>query len=844
MTVKVSVAVQVVTRLSQADEGIQGVQTAVGGAIVIVDAKGRGVADENVNGAAIAQTTPQKGGQQAQGTEVGFCLGVLIDASGVVADASAQAGNSRALDGYQPQVHVGAAFGARHRVTFIVLRIMVAGDVAEGNVQNGNKIFEIGIGQVAAPQNEINIFELSTGGEAVEAIYHLVTDSKDFHKEILPQKCSICKGRTCGVVANTDTAHYNLQHSQRRSMNLDTQNVTQPVDNEGTPARRQLQSGTLLFNRYHIQEVIGVGGMGSVYRARDMHFPNVVKLVAVKEMVNMAPDPLVRQTIVQNFEREANLLATLSHPSIPRIYDYFTQDDRSYLVLEFIHGKDLEAIISETDGFLPEDQVLSWAIQLCDVLDFLHKHKPDPIIFRDMKPSNIMINNNGDVILVDFGIAKTFQVGQKGTMIGTEGYSPPEQYRGEATPLADIYALGATLHHALTRRDPRLEPPFSFNERPIRRINPNVSVEMEAVVNTALKYNPSERFPSAAAMKEALMGVARKTGALSKITAALPAQVNTVKPLWTFKCEDEIRGTPTLYQGMLFIGCYDNNLYALNAADGKFQWKYPTDGGIVSRPAVYDGNIYFGSEDKRLHVISARSGKVLWTYYTEGKIHSSPRIAEGHVFIGADDHMLHAVNLTTGRASWKFEVADEIHSTPFVFNDLVYVGSEGGDFYAIEFRGEMKWRFQAKRAITSSPIVVGQAVYFASLDGTLYALDARNGWILWRFRLGKGSISSPAMADDLVFIGATDGFLYCVDSRTAKEVWRFRTDHQVNGSPVVYKDSVYFGSVDGNIYCLEYRTGRLRWKFATGGPITGSPLVFDDIVYIGSTDHQVYALFA
>lgn len=584
--------------------------------------------------------------------------------------------------------------------------------------------------------------------------------------------------------------------------------------------------------------------MGSVYRARDLHFPNVVKLVAVKEMVNMAPDPLIRQTIVQNFEREANLLATLSHPSIPRIYDYFTEDDRSYLVLEFIHGKDLEAIIGDANGFLPEDQVLGWAIELCDVLAFLHGHKPDPIIFRDMKPSNVMVNHNGDVILVDFGIAKTFQTGIKGTMIGTEGYSPPEQYRGEATPLADIYSLGATLHHALTRRDPRLEPPFSFAERPIRRINQNVSPELEAVVNTALQYNPSDRFPGAVEMKEALMSVARKTGALTKITAALPAQSNTIKPLWVFKCEDEIRSTPTLYKDTLLVGCYDNNLYALTAADGQFQWKYATDGGIVSRPAVYEGNVFFGSEDQRMHVVSLRSGKVVWTYYTEGKIRSSPRIAEGHAFIGSDDHNLHAVNLNTGRASWKFEAAEAIRSTPYVANELVYAGSESGDFYAVDFRGEPKWRFQAKRANTSSPIALGQAVYFASLDSTLYALDAKNGWPLWRFRLGKGTISSPTLADDFIFIGAADGFIYCIDIRTSKEVWRYRTENQVSSSPVVYKDSLYCGSVDGSVYCLEYRSGRLRWKFESKGPITGSPLVFDDIVYIGSLDHNVYALLA
>lgn len=587
--------------------------------------------------------------------------------------------------------------------------------------------------------------------------------------------------------------------------------------------------------------------MGSVYRARDLHFPNVVKLVAVKEMINTAPDPLVRQTIVQNFEREANMLATLNHPAIPRIYDYFTYDDRSYLVLEFVHGKDLETIINDTAGFLPEDQVIGWAIQLCDVLSYLHAHKPDPIIFRDMKPSNVMINHNGDVVLVDFGIAKTFQSGQKGTMIGTEGYSPPEQYRGEATPLADVYALGATLHHALTRRDPRLEPPFSFSERPARRINSNLSAEIEAVINTALQYNPAERFPTAIAMKDALMNVARKTGALSKITSALPVSSGnsaSIKPLWTFKCEDEIRGAPTVNQGVLYIGCYDNNLYALDAAEGKFQWKYAADGGIVSRPLVFDGNIAFGSSDKRLHLISQRTGKLVWTYYTEGAIYSSPALSEGHLFFGSDDGDLHAVNVSSGRPIWKHATGAPIHSSPLVLNNLVYFGNEAGMVSAVDFRGAMKWRFQAKRAVTSSPIARGQAIYLASLDSHLYALDASNGWAIWKFRLGKGSLASPCIADDFIFIGAADGFIYCVDIRTAKEVWRFRAENQISGSPIVYKDSLYCGSVDGSMYCLEYRTGRLRWKFETQGAIIGSPVVFDDILYFGSTDHQVYALFA
>jgi len=626
-----------------------------------------------------------------------------------------------------------------------------------------------------------------------------------------------------------------------------TKNVTSPFEGgiAGEEKRMQIVPGTTLVNRYVIQEVVGVGGMGSVYRARDLHFPNVVKLVAVKEMINNAPDPLIRQTIVRNFEREANILATLNHSSIPRIYDYFTLDERSYLVLEFINGKDLEAIIEETDGFLPEEQVLLWAIELCDVLSFLHNHKPDPIIFRDMKPSNVMINQSQHIMLVDFGIAKPFQSGQRGTMIGTEGYSPPEQYRGEASPLADIYALGATLHHALTRRNPQLEPPFSFSERPVQKINPAVSPEFAAVISTALQYDPKDRYQSAMDLKEALVAAGRKTGILQRASGTgVPLQTSSLKPLWTFQTEDEIRSTALHCDGSIYVGSYDHNLYCLNAVTGEFRWKYATDGGVVTRPSVAENTIYFGSEDRRLHAISLRSGKVVWTYYTEGMVRSSPRLAEGHAFFGSDDGHIHAVNLLTGRPAWRFETAAPVRSTPYVTGEAVYAGSESGDFYCVDFSGNLKWRFKAKLAVTSSPLVEGGVVYFGSLDSSFYALDAHHGWAIWRFRMGKGSIVSPCLTEGLIFTGSADGHVYAIDARTSREIWRFRTEHQVSGSPAIYKDSLYCGTADGYLYCLEYRTGRLRWKFASQGPITGTPLVYNDIIYVGSADHFLYALLA
>lgn len=624
---------------------------------------------------------------------------------------------------------------------------------------------------------------------------------------------------------------------------LDTHIITQSlhINGESGPDE-QLQPGVVLEGRYQIEKVLGVGGMSTVYRARDLRF-TVVKPVAVKEMINRAREEIIRETIVRQFEREANILASLNHPAIPKIHDYFTIGTQSYLVMEFIQGDNLETVINKTQGFIPEEQIIKWTIELCDVLHNLHTHKPEPIIFRDVKPDNIIINPNNHAVMVDFGIAKTFQAGQKGTMIGTEGYSPPEQYRGDATPQVDIYALGATMHHALTRKDPRIEPPFTFSERPIREFNPNVSMELETIINTALQYNVSDRFPDIATMKDALLNAARKTGMLYTPNAtATISQSQNIKPLWAFKCEDEIRGTATYNDGVIYIGAYDSNLYALNSATGEFIWKYATDGGIVSKPAAHENSIYFGSEDHRLHVVSMRSGRVEWTYYTDGPVRSSPLVAERHVFIGSDDAHLHIVNASSGRGVLKIDVGAPIRSTPLVANELIYTGAENGDFFCADFRGKIKWRTRAKRAITSSPRLSENAIYYGAVDGTLYAVDAKTGWGIWRFRMGRGTISTPCLIEHYVFIGSADGNIYCVDTRSSKEVWRFSTEHQVSSSPIIYKDSLYCGSVDGFIYCLEYRTGRLRWKYATEGAITGTPVIHDDIVYIGSTDKHLYAL--
>ncbi len=263
-----------------------------------------------------------------------------------------------------------------------------------------------------------------------------------------------------------------------------------------------LRPGQVLQNRYRILGIIGMGGMGAVYQASDLHF-RVLRLCVVKEAAP-SQDPRLRETAARSFKREADILATLYHPAIPHIYDTFSIEDREYLVMEFMQGQDLEVLLNSTDQPLPVGQVWQWGIELCDVLGYLHHHQPEPVVFRDMKPSNVMIDDQGHVRLIDFGIAMTFQAGARGTLFGTDGYAAPEQYKGLASPASDVYALGATLHHLLTRRDPRFEPTFSFDQRPIQQFNSDVPDGLVAIIERALAWKPTERFATAAEMGQAL----------------------------------------------------------------------------------------------------------------------------------------------------------------------------------------------------------------------------------------------------------------------------------------------------------------------------------------------------
>jgi serine/threonine protein kinase len=277
-----------------------------------------------------------------------------------------------------------------------------------------------------------------------------------------------------------------------------------------------LPSSTVLQDRYRIVELIGLGGVGAVYLTEDLHLRE--KTCALKE-IQYPPDadPETQEQLRRQFHREAIALANLDHPNLPKVFDYFSQDGRDYLVMDYIAGPNLKELLDEAraeGAALPERQVLEWADQICDALDYLHNQEP-PIIHRDVKPANVKLTPENVVKLVDFGLVKFFDATDPRTITllqayGTPTYAPLEQYgagSGRTDVRSDIYALGATLYHLLTGHAPanaqqRFLQPESL--RAPRSLNPRISHLTEYLILKAMAIRPDDRYQTVSELRRDL----------------------------------------------------------------------------------------------------------------------------------------------------------------------------------------------------------------------------------------------------------------------------------------------------------------------------------------------------
>jgi serine/threonine protein kinase len=333
---------------------------------------------------------------------------------------------------------------------------------------------------------------------------------------------------------------------------------------------------TIVGGRYRVNRPLGGGGMKLVYLAEDLRL--AARPCALAEMVDSFTSPETQQQAIAAFQREADMLAQLNNEHIPRVFDRFSDQNHHYLVMEYIEGITLEQKINEAGGKLREAEVIDVALQVLDTLEYLHNLEP-PVIYRDLKPSNVMITPSGQIKLIDFGIARLFQPLSNATMIGTQGYAPPEQYRGKVEFRSDLYALGATMHHALSGRDPALEPPFSFP--PLHSLCSDVTPALCDLIDQALKYDVALRVADCAEFRERLFaiksGVAPSAStSVQQSSSTRPAPRPQLKlPLSGAKSKEQQASAPTMLSNAIDTECprcgrsipVDSNFCSFCAAD-------------------------------------------------------------------------------------------------------------------------------------------------------------------------------------------------------------------------------------------------------------------------------------
>ncbi len=319
---------------------------------------------------------------------------------------------------------------------------------------------------------------------------------------------------------------------------------------------------------------------------------------------------------------------------------------------------------------------------------------------------------------------------------------------------------------------------------------------------------------------------------------------------------DRLRATPTIVDGILYMGSNNSMFYALNATTGSQIWGVNVGANVDSSAAVVDGVVYVGilwdGHNGYVDALNSTNGAVIWRFTTNSGIESCPALLNGVLYIGSSGGYIYALNAGNGALIWSYHTGGQTISSPAIVSGVLYIGSLDGNVYALDANnGALIWKSHVGNQVYSSPAVVDGVIYVCSDEGYVWALRASDGGAIWQAYIGSGSDhedDSAAVANGIVYIGARNGF-YAFNATTGQQIWFFTSPYsprQLTGffysSPTVAGNVVYCGSVDSYLFALNAFNGSIIWSYHTGGFLFSSPAVVNGVVYIGSYDGYIYAL--
>lgn len=586
---------------------------------------------------------------------------------------------------------------------------------------------------------------------------------------------------SCGA-ANTDEARECF--ACHRSLLKDESDVAAD-DTQQSAANEEEELSALLGQRYRIVTRVGTGGFGAVYKAIDVQ--NNQQPVAIKEikLSGLKPQEMIEAT--DTFNREVQILSPLSHPNLPRVHAHFTDADHWYLVMDYIEGQTLETYLEANGGKLPVEEVLAIGLQLCTVLDYLHTREPS-IIFRDLKPANVMLTLYRQVYLIDFGTARLFKPGQARDTIafGSPGYAAPEQYgKAQTTPRADIYSLGAMLHQMLTGRDPA-ESPFQFAL--LRACDKQLPADLEKLIARMVEQEVGKRPESATEARKELercstertRGVYAQPGTLtspiyqpgSDFGQPLPASWATSKP------------SLAQVQQQLGMAVTSSSINA-TTRKGRISRRAMVGAGVALTIAGSTGLLMYNAGAMRLlppphgpkhghppddpndptvhvykgHAASVRS--VAWSRTLANNMKHGPYIASASL-----DKTVQVWEVQTGDIFNAFRHPGPVVAMAWSTDGRYIISSDSQNSYI--------WNVQTSSMVFKHLMGRGEAPVTAvawSQSGRYFALAGKAAWVfalstkelISTCRVSENSINSIAWAphtDTLIAMGGTGGYIY------------------------------------------------------------------------------------
>ena len=324
-----------------------------------------------------------------------------------------------------------------------------------------------------------------------------------------------------------------------------------------------------------------------------------------------------------------------------------------------------------------------------------------------------------------------------------------------------------------------------------------------------------------------------------------------LKLLWSFQTGDDIKSSPVLGYGFLYIGSTDGKIYALDAATGDSVWAFDTDDDVEAPPMLLDSTVYVGSLSGEFYALDAKTGQKKWSFLTDDEIYGSaswvfaPNKKDRWIIVGSYDFFIYCLDAKTGEKKWAYETDNYINGAPASDGNVVVFGGCDEQLHMISIAdGSEIGAVDAGSYIAGSAALVDYHAYVGHYGESLLCIDLKKKEIAWEYN-NEGTagsfFSSPAVDEKRVVIGSRDKLVHCVDRSSGEKIWTFQTRNDVDSSPVLCRNKVVVGSNDGRLYVLDLKTGELIWSYEIGAGIFGSPAVTGGQIFVGAEDGRVYA---